>query len=131
MSTEAAGARIRAYLDAFNASYQDRDPTAMRDCFRLPLTFITPIGVRVIDGDTAYVQWAESVYEGLDVQQFGRTDVTALSVLELSPVAAIVHLDFVRTNAAGEQYLRGAASYVVATEGDDDWRILTVIGRSL
>lgn len=130
MSAEAAEARIRSYLEAFMASYANRDPAAMRDCFRLPLTFINANGINVIDSEAAYLPWAQSVYQGLDDQQFGRTDATAISVLELSPVAAIVHLDFVRTNASGEQYLHGAASYVVATEGNDDWRILTVIGRS-
>lgn len=112
------------------ASYAGRDPAAMRDSFRLPLTFITPAGIRVIASEAEYLPWARSVYEGLDDQHFARTDATAISVLELSPTASIVHLDFVRTNTDDEQYLRGAASYVVATEGDDDWRILTVIGRS-
>ena len=130
VSAEASEAHIRAYLDAFMRSYADRDPAAMRDCFRLPLTFITPTGIRVIESEQAYLPWAQSVYEGLDAQHFGRTDATAISVLELSPVATIAHLDFVRTNTAGEQYLFGAASYVVAKEGNDDWRILTVIGRS-
>jgi hypothetical protein len=130
LSAAAAEAHIRAYLNAFMRSYAERDPAVMRDCFRLPLTFLTPNGIRVIDSEQTYVPWAQSIHEGLDGQQFARTDATTISVLELSPVAAIVHLDFVRTNIAGEQYLLGAASYVVATDNDDDWRILTVIGRS-
>jgi len=130
MSATAAEAHIRAYLDAWMRSYTNRDPAAMRDCFRLPLTFISANGINVIESEAAYLPWAKSAHEGLDAQQFGRTDVEEITVHELSPVAALVDLDFVRTNTAGEQYLFGRASYVVATEGNDDWRILTVIGRT-
>ncbi|MQC28157.1 MAG: hypothetical protein DWG74_03625 [Chloroflexi bacterium] len=78
----------------------------MRHSFRLPLTLVTPDGIRVIDSEDEYTRWAESVHEGLAAQRFTRTDATALSVLELSPVAAIVHLDFAWTNASGERSLR-------------------------
>lgn len=130
MSAEAAEARIRDYVEVFTTSYTNRDPSAMRHCFRLPLSVVTPDGIRVIDSEETYARWAHSVHEALESQQFSRTDATAVSVLELSPVAAIVHLDFVWTNADGERYLSGASSYVVATNGDDDWRILTVVGRA-
>ncbi|MDA0366615.1 MAG: hypothetical protein O3B31_13810 [Chloroflexi bacterium] len=106
MSAEAAEAHIRDYVDAFTVSYAGNHPSAMRHSFRLPLTLVTPDGIRVIDSEDEYTRWAESVHEGLAAQRFTRTDATALSVLELSPVAAIVHLDFAWTNASGERSLR-------------------------
>lgn len=130
MSAEAAETRIRDYVDQFTAAFAHRDPSLMRQCFRLPLTLVTLDGIRVIDSEDEYARWADSVHESLAAQRFSRTDATALSVLELSPVASLVHLDFAWTNADGERYQAGASSYLVATEGDDDWRILTVVGRA-
>ena len=90
MAEHAAVTHIRNYLEAFMRSYADRDPAAMRDCFRLPLTFIGATGINVIDSEEAYLPWAQSVYEGLDAQHFGRTDATEITVHELNPAAAFV-----------------------------------------
>ena len=115
--------RYADYIDAFRRAVDQQSAAPLRPLYHLPVVFATATTVVSIRDEAALDRLFLPLLRDLKAKRYVRSEVPTLTVQPLSPISALVTVEYVRIDADGEAFERARATYMYG-RGRDGWRIV-------